>query len=290
MASEEGAAGVVAAVVMDVVEREEENKKKMMEEVMESKNKEEMNSTTASTSTPTTNSYRPHHHALSSAERLLGGGDSDEDEVEAAQMALADKAEEERAEEDDKQKKRRRSRSRSRSREKRGSRHEDEDEDEEKERERRRRDFLKERKALPAYAYREEIVNAVKNNQVVVIIGETGSGKSTQIPQFIYDDILKPNHERDSSLPDLVGVTQPRRVGAVSVARRVAEERGWSDIGGEVGYCVRFSDRSSKTTRIRYLTDGTVSSNSTPDSISCHPSSSFLISQPSLNPHTQTSI
>jgi HrpA-like RNA helicase len=90
------------------------------------------------------------------------------------------------------------------------------------------------RRNLPIFEYRQSIIDAVKNNQVVVVIAETGSGKTTQIAQFLYEDA--------SLVADgkLIGVTQPRRVAAVSVARRVASEMG-VDVGGKVGYSVRFS-------------------------------------------------
>jgi len=84
----------------------------------------------------------------------------------------------------------------------------------------------------------------------VVVVGETGSGKTTQIPQFVADASLL----RGSGL---VGVTQPRRVAATSVARRVAEERG-GKVGDHVGYTIRFEDKTSASTRIKFMTDGTL--------------------------------
>lgn len=100
---------------------------------------------------------------------------------------------------------------------------------------------------LPIHAYREEIVRAVRGSQSVVITGETGCGKTTQLPQFL--------HEAGFSEGGMIGVTQPRRVAAISVARRVSEEMG-RRLGGEVGYQVRFDDMTSKETRIKYMTDG----------------------------------
>ncbi|KIY98452.1 hypothetical protein MNEG_9509, partial [Monoraphidium neglectum] len=102
---------------------------------------------------------------------------------------------------------------------------------------------------LPIRLYAEDIRKAVAANDVVVVIGETGSGKTTQLSQIL----LEAGMAKDG----LIGVTQPRRVAAVTVARRVAEERG-VQVGGEVGYAVRFEDRSSGATRIKYLTDGTL--------------------------------
>ncbi|XP_058737040.1 probable pre-mRNA-splicing factor ATP-dependent RNA helicase DEAH4 [Vicia villosa] len=97
---------------------------------------------------------------------------------------------------------------------------------------------------LPIVQYEEKIIETVENNSIIVIIGETGSGKSTQLSQML--------HRRGYSK---IAVTQPRRVAAVSVARRVAQELG-VQLGEEVGYAIRFEDRTSRNTRIKYLTDG----------------------------------
>jgi HrpA-like RNA helicase len=99
---------------------------------------------------------------------------------------------------------------------------------------------------LPVLCARPAILRALARHDVVVVVAETGSGKTTQLPQLLLD----------GAGPGVsVVVTQPRRVAAVSVAARVAEERGGS-VGGEVGYAVRFDDRSGRETRIRYVTDG----------------------------------
>ncbi|GAB2214360.1 hypothetical protein Droror1_Dr00018703 [Drosera rotundifolia] len=100
---------------------------------------------------------------------------------------------------------------------------------------------------LPILQFEDEILDAVSNNAVVVLIGETGSGKSTQLSQMLY--------RRGYAERGIIGVTQPRRVATVSVARRVAQEQG-VQLGEEVGYAIRFEDRTSEKTRIKYLTDG----------------------------------
>lgn len=91
---------------------------------------------------------------------------------------------------------------------------------------------------LPIVQYEEKIIETVENNSITVIIGETGSGKSTQLSQML--------HRRGYSK---IAVTQPRRVAAVSVSRRVAQELG-VQLGEEVGYAIRFEDRTSRNTRI----------------------------------------
>ncbi|CAR28156.1 hypothetical protein ZYGR_0N06470 [Zygosaccharomyces rouxii] len=103
------------------------------------------------------------------------------------------------------------------------------------------------RKSLPVYGMREELIQAVEDNQFLVIVGETGSGKTTQITQFL--------NEVGFGEHGIIGCTQPRRVAAVSVAQRVAEEVGCR-VGNEVGYTIRFEDRTSENTRIKYMTDG----------------------------------
>lgn len=100
---------------------------------------------------------------------------------------------------------------------------------------------------LPITARRDEIVAALRSSQVVVIAGETGSGKTTQLPKMCVDAGLA---ERGR-----IGCTQPRRVAALSVSRRVAEELGvtW---GREVGCKMRFNDDTSRDTRVKFMTDG----------------------------------
>ncbi|PRW45383.1 ATP-dependent RNA helicase dhx8 isoform A [Chlorella sorokiniana] len=104
-----------------------------------------------------------------------------------------------------------------------------------------------ERRRLPAWSAREKLVELVKDNQVLVVIGETGSGKTTQIPRYLHDAGLAQG--------GAIACTQPRRVAAVTVAQRVAEEMG-TELGGKVGYSIRFDDKTSPQTRIKYLTDG----------------------------------
>lgn len=104
------------------------------------------------------------------------------------------------------------------------------------------------RRSLPVYAHREEILAAIKEYQVLIIVGETGSGKTTQVPQFLYEA----GYCKDGMK---VACTQPRRVAAMSVAARVADEVGCK-LGNEVGYTIRFEDKSSDKTVIKYMTDG----------------------------------
>lgn len=104
-----------------------------------------------------------------------------------------------------------------------------------------------ERKTLPIYPYREELLQAIEDHQVLVIVGETGSGKTTQIPQYL--------HEAGYTKKGKIGCTQPRRVAAMSVAARVSQEMGVK-LGHEVGYSIRFEDCTSDKTVLKYMTDG----------------------------------
>ncbi|MBU1131869.1 ATP-dependent RNA helicase [Patescibacteria group bacterium] len=98
---------------------------------------------------------------------------------------------------------------------------------------------------VPMDEYRSEVVECVRDNANAVIIGETGSGKTTRIPDFLLD-----------MFPDAkIAITQPRRVAARSVARYVASRRG-EQVGAEVGYQVRFEDKTTEGTRANFMTDG----------------------------------
>jgi pre-mRNA-splicing factor ATP-dependent RNA helicase DHX38/PRP16 len=103
------------------------------------------------------------------------------------------------------------------------------------------------REYLPAFAVREELLRVIRDNQVVIVIGETGSGKTTQLTQFLYED--------GYGKTGMIGCTQPRRVAAMSVAKRVSEEMEVK-LGSTVGYAIRFEDCTSKETVIKYMTDG----------------------------------
>ncbi|TLD19918.1 hypothetical protein PspLS_09539 [Pyricularia sp. CBS 133598] len=104
------------------------------------------------------------------------------------------------------------------------------------------------RKSLPIYVYRDEFLAALEQYQILVIVGETGSGKTTQLPQYLHEA----GYTKDGMR---VGCTQPRRVAAMSVAARVADEMGVK-VGNEVGYSIRFEDNTSDKTILKYMTDG----------------------------------
>ena len=101
---------------------------------------------------------------------------------------------------------------------------------------------------LPISARKDELLATIRDHQVVVVAGETGSGKSTQLPKYC----LELGHGSEGRL---IGHTQPRRIAARSVAERVAEELG-VELGDEVGYAVRFTDRVGERTRLKLMTDG----------------------------------
>lgn len=110
-------------------------------------------------------------------------------------------------------------------------------------------DILKVRRDLPVHAQRDEFLKIFQSTQIMVFVGETGSGKTTQIPQFVlYDDLPQLKGKQ-------VACTQPRRVAAMSVAARVADEMD-VQLGQEVGYNIRFDNKSSNKTILKYLTDG----------------------------------
>lgn len=108
------------------------------------------------------------------------------------------------------------------------------------------------RKRLPAWNVQEEIVEAVDQAQVTIVAGETGSGKSTQVVQFVLDDMIL---RRLGKVANII-CTQPRRISALGLADRVAEER-CSEVGGEVGYAIRGESRQTPgTTKITFVTTG----------------------------------
>src|SRR3954470_8314918 len=100
---------------------------------------------------------------------------------------------------------------------------------------------------LPVSAHRDELLAAIGDHQVVVVAGETGSGKTTQIPKICL--------ELGRGVEGMIAHTQPRRLAARTVAERIAEELR-VPLGGPVGYSVRFNDRTRKDTQIRLMTDG----------------------------------
>ncbi|KAI9317711.1 P-loop containing nucleoside triphosphate hydrolase protein [Dichotomocladium elegans] len=107
------------------------------------------------------------------------------------------------------------------------------------------------RSKLPVCAEEQVIMEAIRNNTVVIICGETGSGKTTQVPQFLYEAGWS---HPDSDNPGLIGVTQPRRVAAVSMAKRVAHELNLSS--QEISYQIRYDATVSDKTRVKFMTDG----------------------------------
>jgi ATP-dependent RNA helicase DHX37/DHR1 len=107
------------------------------------------------------------------------------------------------------------------------------------------------RSQLPILQREQEIMEAIHNNSVVVVKGDTGSGKTTQLPQFLFEAGFGDKH---GPAPGLVGITQPRRVAAVSMAKRVAEELG--DHGDKVAHQIRFDTTVSSKTVIKFMTDG----------------------------------
>ncbi|CDO91800.1 unnamed protein product [Kluyveromyces dobzhanskii CBS 2104] len=108
------------------------------------------------------------------------------------------------------------------------------------------------RTALPVFAEEYRIMEAINHNDVVIICGETGSGKTTQVPQFLYEAGF--GNSSSSETPGMIGITQPRRVAAVSMANRVANEMG--DHGKYVGYQIRFDSTTKENTKMKFMTDG----------------------------------
>ncbi|XP_017268182.1 ATP-dependent RNA helicase DHX33 [Kryptolebias marmoratus] len=103
------------------------------------------------------------------------------------------------------------------------------------------------RKRLPIYQAKPQLVYQLRQLNNAIVIGETGSGKTTQIPQYLY--------ECGTGRQGIIAITQPRRVAAISLAGRVAEERR-TQLGKLVGYTVRFEDVTSSETKLKFMTDG----------------------------------
>ena len=111
----------------------------------------------------------------------------------------------------------------------------------------RSKSIRQQREYLPVFAVREGLMQVIRDNSIVVVVGETGSGKTTQLAQYL--------HEEGFSKNGIIGCTQPRRVAAMSVAKRVSEEVQCK-LGETVGYAIRFEDCTSPNTLIKYMTDG----------------------------------
>lgn len=111
----------------------------------------------------------------------------------------------------------------------------------------RTKSIAEQRAFLPVFSVRDDLMAVIRENNVVVVVGETGSGKTTQITQFMA--------EEGYAAMGMIGCTQPRRVAAMSVAKRVADELG-CELGGRVGYAIRFEDVTGPDTVIKYMTDG----------------------------------
>ncbi|KAK9762519.1 hypothetical protein K7432_011669 [Basidiobolus ranarum] len=105
---------------------------------------------------------------------------------------------------------------------------------------------MSQRQTLLTYEHKQAIIDAVKEYSVLVIAGEAGSGKTTQIPQYILEEMPE---------LDKIGVTQTKHKAAVTAATRVSEEQN-TELGTVVGYTIRGEDRTNSSTRLKYLTDG----------------------------------
>ncbi|GAB0094943.1 putative ATP-dependent RNA helicase DHX57 [Sergentomyia squamirostris] len=118
------------------------------------------------------------------------------------------------------------------------------------------RNMMKIREALPVWDKQKEILRLLDNNQVLVISGETGCGKSTQVPQFLLDQWLSTGSKNGKNISHIeIICTQPRRLSAIGVAQRVADER-IEKIGNSVGYQIRLENKISSATRLTFCTTG----------------------------------
>lgn len=112
-------------------------------------------------------------------------------------------------------------------------------------------DIQEARLKLPVVAEEQKIMEAIHNNDIVVVCGATGSGKTTQVPQFLFEaGYGSPN----GPTPGMIGITQPRRVAAVSMSKRIAQELG--DHSEKVAYQIRFEGTVKANTAIKFMTDG----------------------------------
>lgn len=109
-------------------------------------------------------------------------------------------------------------------------------------------EIYEKRRTLPVWQQKQDFREMLASNQIIILVGETGSGKTTQIPQFVVEALQATGRKQ-------VACTQPRRVAAMSVSRRVADEMD-VQIGEEVGYSIRFEDCTGPKTTLKYLTDG----------------------------------
>ncbi|KAF4611691.1 hypothetical protein D9613_004209 [Agrocybe pediades] len=111
--------------------------------------------------------------------------------------------------------------------------------------------MFEKRKKLPAFAAKDDFLDKLEKSRVVVVVGETGCGKTTQLPQFILDSLILSNRGSQASIL----ITQPRRISAISVAARVSEERIED---GSVGYAIRGESKQGKNTKLLFCTTGVV--------------------------------
>ena len=122
------------------------------------------------------------------------------------------------------------------------------------------------RQGLPIYAHADHVRQKLRDHDVLLVVGETGSGKSTQVPQFLINEAwckkqkIRAGANQGANVGGCIAITQPRRVAAISLARRVAEEMGTplgnSSPASQVGYSVRFENNTSPSTHIKFLTEG----------------------------------